>query len=175
MLDERAADLEPRVAHALEAEGLPGRRGRRSGSRETRLTWSRSNSTSVGASTRTDLEALAQVDRRGVRPSREAHAQADVPQRAALTRPLRLEQRQLAAPRVGADQREALRALDHVHSELLGRDLGDPVALGHPERDVVERPGVHLTKFYFFRSTARCSWALFIFDRPSMFIRFASL
>ena len=44
-------------------------------------------------------------------------AQRDVLERAPLARPLRVEERQLAAPRVGADEREAVRALDDVHAE----------------------------------------------------------
>ena len=38
---------------------------------------------------------------------------------------LRVEERQLAAPRVRADERERVRPLDHVHAELRRREVGD--------------------------------------------------
>src|SRR6266849_2208407 len=45
-------------------------------------------------------------------------AECDVLQRAALAWPLRVEERELAAARIRADEREALRALDDVHPEV---------------------------------------------------------
>ena len=172
-VDERAANLQPSVADALETEGLPGRSGAGGIARDE------ADVVEVELHRRRrldddDPQALPEIDFRR-RPSSELHAQPDVAQRARLARPLGLEQGQLAVTGIRADQRKTLRPLDHVHPELFRRDLDDPVALGHPERDVIERPGLHLRSVYFFRSTARCSWALFIFDRPSMPIRFASL
>ena len=82
-----------------------------------------------------DLDALEAAQR--VVEARDP--QRDVLERAALARPLRLEQRQLPAPRVGADEREAVRPLDHVHAEAGGDEVGDRVAIRDPERDVVER------------------------------------
>ena len=62
----------------------------------------------------------------------------DVLERTLLARPLRVEERQLAAPRVRAEERERIGALDHVHAEMRAISaLGDRVAVGHPERDVV--------------------------------------
>jgi len=105
----------------------------------------------------------------------------DAPERSLLARPLRLEERQLAAPGVGADEREALGALDHVHAEVGGREVGDPIAVGDPERDVVEAGRVHSGQLthpasvYFRRSTARWSCVLLIFERPLIFSRLAWL
>ena len=54
-------------------------------------------------------------------------------------RALRLEQRQLEAARVGADEGELLCALDDMHPEVLAGEIGDRVPVRDPERDVVER------------------------------------
>src|SRR5439155_14753765 len=99
-------------------------------------------------------------------------------ERAWLARPLRREQRQLAAPRVGADERERVRAIHDVHADLSGDEVGDDVPVRDPERDMVQglrRHGVSITSGYFLASTARCSCRLFIFERPAMFRRLASL
>ena len=64
-------------------------------------------------------------------------------ERAGLARPLGLEERQLAAPRVRADEREAVGAVDHVHAEMGDREVGDLVARVRPEGDVVERQRLH--------------------------------
>src|SRR4029077_1766969 len=66
--------------------------------------------------------------------------------------------------------------VDHVHAELRGDEVGDRVAIGEPERDMVELAGIHPVRLgHFLRSTARWSCCLFIDERPGMFIRFASL
>jgi hypothetical protein len=65
-----------------------------------------------------------------------------------------------------------------VHAYARGCELGDPVAVRNPESDVVEglrRHGRSIATAYFLRSTARWSCCLFIFERPGMFIRLASL
>ena len=64
-------------------------------------------------------------------------------ERPALSRPLGLEQRQLAAAGVRADERELVRSLDHVHAEMSGQEIRNGIALSDPERDVVERPRPH--------------------------------
>ena len=131
-------------------------------------------------------------------------AQRDVLERAALAGPFLGEERQLAAARVGSDKGERVGAIDDVHADAAGDEVRDAVAVRDPEGDVVEGLGLHgqehsceegvgrlagppgvwgnpdgppaaLSSSYFRRSTARWSWALFIFERPEMFIRFASL
>jgi hypothetical protein len=64
-------------------------------------------------------------------------------QRTALPRPFGVEERQLPAPRIGADQGEPVGLVDHVHPEVLHREVGDPIAVGHPERNVVEGLRIH--------------------------------
>ena len=81
------------------------------------------------------------LDRRHRRPV--VHAQRDVLERAGLARALRDEERQLEAPRVGADQREAsVRSITCMPSSALAFSaIG--VTVRHPEGDVVECPGRH--------------------------------
>jgi hypothetical protein len=67
-------------------------------------------------------------------------------ERAALTRPLGLEERQLAAASVRADEGELVGSLDHVHAEMSGDEVRDWIALGDPERDVVERLRPHRSR-----------------------------
>jgi len=91
------------------------------------------------------VEVGLALDERERQPVRELEAvttardaQADPLQHPTLTRPLRLEERQLPAAGVPADQREPVGPLDHVHAEPGNRDVGDHVALRRPERDVIE-------------------------------------
>ena len=73
-----------------------------------------------------DVEDLRRPGRKQRASGREVgDAQADVRERPGLARALGVEQRQLAAPRVGADEREALGPLDHVHAEVARREVGD--------------------------------------------------
>src|SRR5439155_3921718 len=70
--------------------------------------------------------------------------------------------------------------VDHVHPEVPDREVGDRIAVGDPERDVVQPSHFNQDSdgrrpTYFRRSTACCSCALFIFERPRMFIPLASL
>jgi hypothetical protein len=60
-------------------------------------------------------------------------------QSAPLARPLGLEQRQLPAPCVGADERECIRPVDNVHPDAGSDEVGNRVAIRDPQRDVVER------------------------------------
>ena len=104
-------------------------------------------------------------------------------ERAPLARPLGVEERQLAAPRVRADQRERVGPVDDVHPDAGRDEVGDRVAVGDPERDVVERlrfvdrvPGGIEPRVYFAPvdrtlELLPCSSV----ERPSMFIRLASL
>ena len=87
-----------------------------------------------------DVEAVGQL---GERPLEVSHPQRDVLERAALPRRLCSEERQLAAPRVGADEREGVRAVDHVHAEMSHREVRDGIAIREPVGDVVERLRVH--------------------------------
>ena len=107
-------------------------------------------------------------------------------QRTPLPRPLGLEERQLAAPRVRADECELVGALDDVHREPLGREVRDPLAVRDPEGDVIQGLGPHpaftlprrtrpKTTYYFLRLTAASSCCLFIRERPLTFRRLAWL
>ena len=87
-----------------------------------------------------DREVLRQL---GDRRPQVGHAKRDVLERPALSRPLSLEQRQLAAAGVRADERELVRSLDHVHPEMSGQEIRNGIALSDPERDMVERPRPH--------------------------------
>ena len=64
-------------------------------------------------------------------------------ERPALARPLLGKECQLAPSGVGADERKAVGPLDHVHSQMRRREVGDAIAVGDPERHVVERGGLH--------------------------------
>ena len=149
-----------------------------------------------------DLDVLAEV---GERLLEVGDAQRHVLERATLAGPFLGEERQLAAARVGPDEGERVGAIDDVHADSSGDEVRDAVAVGDPEGDVVEGLRLHGQEHscggggraerpdpprglgepggspscphssYFRRSTARWSWALFIFERPEMFIRFASL
>jgi hypothetical protein len=65
-------------------------------------------------------------------------AQSDLSQRARLAAGLGIEQRELSAPGMRADEREAVRALDDVHPEMGGREACDHIAVFNPECYVVE-------------------------------------
>jgi len=92
-----------------------------------------------------DVDALQATER----SVQIVHTERHVLQRTALAGGLGVEQRQLPATRVRADQRELVRLLDHVHREPLGHEVRDRIAVGDPERDVVEslgpHPGLHPT------------------------------
>src|SRR5260221_11647701 len=74
-----------------------------------------------------ELETVRQLRERRVE---RGDAKRDVLERTALARPFRIEQRQLSAPCVRADQREALGLVDHVQSEVRGEEVGDRIAGG---------------------------------------------
>ena len=194
-LDERAADLDARApggrARAALKPSAVRRGGRRGSGRAERdvvevvLDVGR-RLDEPEPQPLADVEVGLAVARRSTSGRRRGRARplevdtrsADVLERAAFARALGGEERQLAAPRVGADERERVRAVDHVHPELPVSEVGDGVAVGDPEGDVVERLGLtpaRISICYFRRSTARWIAALFIFERPEMFIRFASL
>ena len=86
------------------------------------------------------LDALREL---GQRRREVGDAEGDMTERSALTRPLGVEQRDLAAPRIRAEQREPLGLVDRVHAEMRGDELGDRLAVGDPVRDVVELRRVH--------------------------------
>jgi hypothetical protein len=133
------------------------------------------------------------LDRKIVRKLRECRvevvdAQRNVLQRAALPRPFRFEEGQLALACVSADPGEALGALAHVHADVVGEEVRDPIAVFEPESDVVESLWAHgagkdsyptpcreTCISYLRRSNARCSFCLLNFELPEMFIRLASL
>ena len=64
-------------------------------------------------------------------------------ERALIAWPLRREQRQLAAARVGADERERILFVDDVHACMLRQVLDDRLALRDPEGDVIQGLGLH--------------------------------
>ena len=55
----------------------------------------------------------------------------------------RREQRELAAPGVGADEREPVGLIDDVHPYVGGQEVGERIAIFHPESYVVERFDSH--------------------------------
>ena len=130
-------------------------------------------------------DALAEVNlpRDACRQRRDA--ESHMLERSLLARSFRAEQGQLAPACIRADEREVVLPVDDVHTEPAGEGLGDRLAVGEPEGDVVERLRVHAetlattagstTRCYFLASTARCSCCLFIWERPGTFRRFASL
>ena len=71
------------------------------------------------------------------------NAERDVLERPPLARGWRVEQRQLAAACVRADEREPVRPVDHVHAEVLGGERRERIAVGKPVGDVVERQRLH--------------------------------
>ena len=92
--------------------------------------------------------AVAALDREARRQRRERlveveDAQAHAAERAWLALPLRGEERQLAAPGIRADERELVRAVDHVHADVRGEEVRERVAVLDPERHVVERLDLH--------------------------------
>ena len=140
-LEVRAADLQPAVAGRREAERLPllGRLSRIR--RDDRDVVEVELRIGVGLDQH-DLEPLAEVDGRVAAVERR-HAQADPSERPALPRPVCVEERELAAARIGAEQREAVGLLDHAHAEPLDRRLGHQAAVCDPERNVIESPWIH--------------------------------
>ena len=85
---------------------------------------------------------------RGERALEVDHAQHHALQQTGLARTLRREEGELAPARVGAHQREAIGALDLVHPQPVAEERRQGVAIGDPQRDVVEGargdPGVRL-------------------------------
>ena len=177
-LEEGAADLEPAVTRGREAELLPPAR------RRLGIAGPQRDVVEVELGVRLrldedDLEPLAEVDDRLAAFERR-HAQPDPAERTPLARPLGVEERQLAPARVGAEEREPVGLLDHAQSEPRDRSRRHALAIGDPERDVIERQRLHWSEdsrsdhVYFRRSTARCSCSFVIFERPSMPMLFAS-
>src|SRR5207302_8584375 len=112
------------------------------------------------------------------------NAQRDVLEGSRLTRTFGAEQRQLPASSIGTDEREVLLPVDDVHPEIRRQEFGDRLPVRQPEGDVVQSLGLHaatlasgwcITSSYLRASTALCSWALLICERPRMLRRFASL
>ena len=64
-------------------------------------------------------------------------------QRAVLTRAVGVEQRQLAAAGVAAEQGEVLLVRDDVHADVTLEERDDGLAVGDPEGNVVESPRLH--------------------------------
>ena len=81
---------------------------------------------------------LQPVGQPGDRRLEVVHAQDHGDERAGFARALGVEQRQLAAAGVGADEGELLGALDDVHAEVVAGEAGDGVAVGDPQGDVVQ-------------------------------------
>jgi hypothetical protein len=155
-LDERAADDEPAVI-PLEAKGLePGRRLLRIRDREGDVI------EVVGGSLRHLDEADRQAGGRDEgRPPRPRALDCNVgrklgerlveiedpyadPGEGAGT-PVSLggKERHLAETRVGSDKRELVRPLDDVHPESVDEEVGQRVAVAHPEGYVIQRLRSH--------------------------------
>ena len=88
------------------------------------------------------------VDRQLLRQLRDRRAQVgdaerDVLQGTLLARALGVEERQLAAPGVRADEREPIGVLDHMHADMRGHEVRNRLAVGHPEGDMVEGERSH--------------------------------
>ena len=148
-LDERAADLDAPRAGGREAVALVllGRRlGRRRAERDVvevvldvgpRLDERHEDPFS-------DVEDVRRaVGQRGARRGEVGDAQRDVLEHAPLARAFGVEERQLAAPRVAAEQREVRLLRDHVHAEVALAERGDRLAVGDPEGDVIESLRLH--------------------------------
>ena len=178
----RGTRRRPRAARRptrREAERLPAARPPPPDRADTSATWSRSSSESVSASTST-ISSPSPRSTTGSRPSSDETRSPIRASAPALARPLGVEERQLAAARVGAEQREAVGLLDHAHAEPLDRGRR-PCARGRRPRARRDRASAASSSedsrsdhVYFLRSTARCSCALVIFERPSIPMLFAS-
>jgi hypothetical protein len=79
----------------------------------------------------------------GERAAEVGDAQRDVLECPSFAHALRVEERQLAAARVRADERELVRPVDHVHAEVARDEVGDRVSVRDPEGNVVQRLRVH--------------------------------
>ena len=91
-----------------------------------------------------DLDPLEPAERL----SQVVDPQRDVLESPLLPRPFLCKERELAAACVRADERELVGALDHVHREPLREEVRDRVAVGHPERNVVESLEPHPAPIY---------------------------
>jgi hypothetical protein len=91
-----------------------------------------------------ELESLAEVDDRVAAVERR-DAQADPLEGASLPWSFRVEQGQLPAPGVGAEEREPLGLLDHAKPDAAG-GVRHPAAIGDPQRNVIEGPELHLSR-----------------------------
>ena len=70
-------------------------------------------------------------------------AQAHACENAWIALSLGGEERQLAATGVRSDERELVRAVDHVHADVGGEEVRELVAVLDPEGHVVERLDLH--------------------------------
>src|SRR2546426_7562024 len=66
-----------------------------------------------------DLNTIGKLDARTIEIR---HAQRNVLERTLLPWTLGVEERQLSAPRIGADQRERILPVDDVHSDMLRQE-----------------------------------------------------
>ena len=87
-----------------------------------------------------DLEVVGQLSKRALEV---ADAQRDVLERPTFPRSVGREECQLPAACIGADERERVRPVDHVHPEVADGEIRDGIAVGEPVGDVVEGLRVH--------------------------------
>src|SRR5207302_8020587 len=73
----------------------------------------------------------------------DGYTQRNMPEGARLARPLCIEERQLPAARIRAQEREVVLVRDTVHSEMLLEERGDRLAVGDPERHMIEGLRLH--------------------------------
>ena len=153
----RRAARQPGRRRRAEAEVVVGARGRRRIAREERdvievvvdlgRRLDEPDPEAFETSTKTEPSSAVSAVGKRLASGREAgHPQRHMLERAALARALGGEERELAAPGVGADERERVGAVDHVHAEVARGRVGDRVAVGDPEGDVVERLRLHALK-----------------------------
>ena len=86
------------------------------------------------------------VRQRGTCRGEIGDAQGDVLQRAGLARAFGVEERQLAASRIAAEQREVLLLRDHVHAEVTLEERDDGRAVSDPEGNVIESLRLHRSR-----------------------------
>ena len=144
----------------------------------------------LGADVEIRLALVRSLDFDACRQQRDCrverrHPQRNVLQRSPLARAVGRKEREFAVAGVRADERELVGPVDHVHPEMLRDKSHGGVALREPERDMVELRRIHALDVtrsdlgyaadYLRRSTARCSCAFVMRERPSIPIRFASL
>jgi hypothetical protein len=122
------------------------RRGRHGRGRNRRLCPPEAHAFCADVEVRLSRARTLDVDPAGQLGERRVEigdAQRNMLQRTALPWTLSREERELAPPRVRAEQRELVGLVDHVHPEVRREEVRDGLALREPVRDMVELRRVH--------------------------------